>query len=73
MRILYSTCTTHPEDVNALKHKNYVISYVISGKRSCVGESLAQMEVFLIIAAILQNFTLYPAGQSGYLKVVARQ
>jgi len=43
------------------------------GKRACIGESLAQMEVFLIIASILQNFTLYPTNKDGFLTAVPRK
>ncbi|XP_035228878.1 cytochrome P450 2U1-like, partial [Stegodyphus dumicola] len=42
------------------------------GKRSCIGESLAQMEVFLIIASLLQNFTLLPGDGNGTLRAIPR-
>ncbi|KFM81413.1 Cytochrome P450 2C20, partial [Stegodyphus mimosarum] len=42
------------------------------GKRSCVGEALGQMEVFLIISAILQNFTIYPGDSIHTLRAVPR-
>ncbi|KFM83597.1 putative cytochrome P450 CYP36A1, partial [Stegodyphus mimosarum] len=42
------------------------------GKRSCVGESFAQVEVFLIIASLLQNFELHPGDNDESLKLVER-
>ncbi|GBM84823.1 Cytochrome P450 2F3 [Araneus ventricosus] len=42
------------------------------GKRACAGESLAHMEVFLIIASVVQNFTVYPGGGLEMLKLVPR-
>ncbi|KAG8183294.1 hypothetical protein JTE90_025994 [Oedothorax gibbosus] len=42
------------------------------GKRDCVGQALAQMEVFLIIASILQNFTLHSTGEEAVVEVVLR-
>ncbi|GIX69326.1 cytochrome P450 2A10 [Caerostris extrusa] len=42
------------------------------GRRSCIGESLAQMEVFIMIGSIVQNFTVYPGKAEETLRVVPR-
>ncbi|GBL58453.1 Cytochrome P450 2U1 [Araneus ventricosus] len=42
------------------------------GKRDCVGKALAKMEVFLVIASILQSFTLQPGGKHGFVKAIPR-
>ncbi|XP_015905322.1 cytochrome P450 2A13 [Parasteatoda tepidariorum] len=42
------------------------------GKRDCVGQSLGQMEVFLIVSSILQRFTLYPGAEYGLIRAILR-
>ncbi|XP_054722846.1 cytochrome P450 18a1-like [Uloborus diversus] len=42
------------------------------GKRSCAGESLAQMEVFVFLGSILQNFCVLPGNSDHELRMVPR-
>ncbi|GFY49067.1 cytochrome P450 2E1 [Trichonephila inaurata madagascariensis] len=42
------------------------------GKRSCVGEFLAQVEVFIIIGSLLQNFRILPGDSKGTLRFLRR-
>jgi len=32
----------------------------MSGRRSCIGELLAQQEIYLFLAALIQNFVIKP-------------
>ena len=32
----------------------------VSGRRSCLGELLAQQEIYLFLAALIQNFIIKP-------------
>ena len=38
----------------------HVAHAVMSGRRSCLGQLLAQQEIYLFLAALIQNFVIKP-------------
>jgi len=59
------------DDTGAVTNRHNMIAFSI-GKRACLGEVLGRQEVFLVISALLQNFTaLPPEGQASVRNVMS--
>ncbi|KAK7883052.1 hypothetical protein WMY93_029226 [Mugilogobius chulae] len=59
----------HFLDRNGNFKKNPAFMPFATGKRSCVGESLARMELFLFIVSLLQHFTFSCSGGPDSIKL----
>ncbi|PAA71200.1 hypothetical protein BOX15_Mlig001422g1, partial [Macrostomum lignano] len=55
------------DDEGRYRSSPYLIPFLI-GRRSCVGESLARMEIVLFFTAIMQRYRVRPAPESAAKK-----
>ena len=48
----------------------YIYIFVLLGKRSCPGESLAQMEIFLFVTCLVQKYNIILAEENSFEEVL---
>ena len=51
---------TRLADVWFVRYISHVLFFVSPGRRACLGESLARMELFLFLSAMVQRFIFLP-------------
>ena len=56
--------------MNTWKHLLVQLYYCITGRRVCLGEALARMELFLFITSMVQRFEFLPEAEVPTMKSI---